>query len=190
MDQFCWFRIIAPDHSKSAKLVHDALLKLIKNFPVPDPGFVHGDFYPGQVIIKDNRAGIIDFDRSYTGDPIADIGNFIANIRLLKLKGNPIDDAVIEKMFLTAYEESSGKKLDEKRIRFWTIFGIYQLAVNPFRGLEPGWRPKTARILRECLSLLPWKFNPAIKTSKRPSMLKKCAIGSSANYENSGTITS
>jgi len=146
---------IAPNLSDEAGTIHDALIKEIGNHSKTAVGFVHGDFYHGQIIIGNNQAGIIDFDRSYMGDPIADLGNFMAHIRLLKLKGNINNNDVIEKVFLSAYEKSICKKLDENRIRFWTVFGLYQLAVNPFRGLEPGWRAKTAQILKECQSLLP-----------------------------------
>lgn len=145
---------ITPEFSQAAGMIHEALSGRIENYPPRDKTFVHGDFYPGQVIIHDNFAGIIDFDRSCHCDPVADIGNFIAHLKLLRIKGIIGNDPV-ENLFIRSYEKARGAKLDTDIVDFWTAFSLYELAVNPFRGLEPGWRARTELILKECRTLLP-----------------------------------
>lgn len=145
---------ITPELSKSAEDIHDSLLRLIDRYPSRDDRFVHGDFYYAQVIINHNVAGIIDFDRSCAGDPTTDIGNFLAQLKLLSLKG-VINNKDIESSFIQAYEKAAGVRLDPGLIAFRTAFSLYLLAVSPFRGLEPDWRRMTELILKECLNLLP-----------------------------------
>jgi len=145
---------IAPDFSDETSWIHDRLTGTIKDLSKSDVGFVHGDFYHGQVIVSDNEAGIIDFDRSYAGDPKADLGNFIANLKLLHLKGVLAHGEEAADIFLSEYENASGRKLERDSIKFWTAFSLFQLAVNPFREYEESWRQRTGQILKECRSLL------------------------------------
>lgn len=144
---------IIPEASQRAREIHEAILRNADNFHEVERSFIHGDFYHGQVIIDENIAGIIDFDRSRVGDPAEDIGNFIAHLKLLRFKGMIIGEET-EAHFIKSYEKARGVKLDADRIGFRTAVSLYELAVNPFRGLEPEWRATTKFILKECQSLL------------------------------------
>lgn len=117
-------------------------------------GFVHGDFYHGQVIVQAHRAAIIDFDRSYFGEVAADAGNFCAHLRLLEIDSRVSGRAQIEQDFLAAYQDTTGRKLGETSLRFHTAHGLFLLAVGPFRRMEAGWRDKTKLILDKCLRIL------------------------------------
>ncbi|MDB5081652.1 MAG: hypothetical protein JWP00_3576 [Chloroflexi bacterium] len=46
-------------------------------FPHPNkPGLLHGDFWPGNILCKDNRlAAVIDWEDAGSGDPLADLAN-------------------------------------------------------------------------------------------------------------------
>ncbi|MFQ5510613.1 MAG: aminoglycoside phosphotransferase family protein [Candidatus Krumholzibacteriia bacterium] len=117
-------------------------------------GFVHGDFYHGQVLIdEDGSPAILDFDRSYAGDVTADVGNFCAHLRLLALQSRISGWAALRDAFAGAYSDVAGG-LDPDRLRFWTALGLFQLSVGPFRSLRPEWRTKTENILKECWSAL------------------------------------
>ncbi len=120
----------------------------------PLPGFVHGDFYYGQVLSEDSRVGIIDFDRSHSGDVTADIGNFCAHLKLLRIEGRLKEDGKLERNFRDAYRDTSRLDIESERINFWTAFGLFQLSVGPFRRLEPGWRQMIREILLECRKIL------------------------------------
>lgn len=116
-------------------------------------GFVHGDFYHGQILVHKGPDAILDFDRSYRGDSVADIGNFCAHLRQLTLQGRLSGWKELQDAFVDGYERA-GAKPDRDRLRFWTAVGLFQLSVGPFRSLQPGWMEKTAAILRACRSVL------------------------------------
>lgn len=145
---------IAPDTRTIVESIYNDLNKYLPISSGDSPRFVHGDFHLGQVIMQDGSAGIIDFDRSHCGDVIADVGNFLAHLRLYSLRGTFSESSDFEIDFLKAYEEKSGENVESKLLTFWTAFGLFQRAVGPFRRLENGWREKTNAILRECRSIL------------------------------------
>jgi len=117
-------------------------------------GFVHGDFYYGQILLKLKNVGVIDFDRSHAGDVLTDVGNFCAHLRLLRIEKRINNDALFESKFIKAYRKASGVEISDSRLNYWTAFGLFQLAVGPFRRLEPLWREKTKGIIKECKKIL------------------------------------
>jgi len=46
----------------------------------------HRDFHEGQVLLDRTRAGLMDFDTVAQSDPMLDVGNFIAHLRLAGLR--------------------------------------------------------------------------------------------------------
>lgn len=132
-----------------AKLA-DSIFEKLKDFsPATGKiGFVHGDFYYGQVLCRKGKVSILDFDRSHSGDTVFDIGNFLAHLKLMRLRGELSGAEDIEDIFLTAYKEIRDIEMPE--LNFWIAFGLYQLAVGPFRRLEPSWRENISDILTEC----------------------------------------
>ncbi|MFQ5600770.1 MAG: phosphotransferase family protein, partial [Candidatus Krumholzibacteriia bacterium] len=113
-------------------------------------GFVHGDFHHGQVLVQSDRVAILDFDRSYVGDPLADVGNFCAHLRVLQAQKRIADAGGLSEAFVGAYAAATGRRPDPAQLGFWTVLGLFQLSVRPFRTLESGWMAKTARVLGEC----------------------------------------
>lgn len=130
----------------------DIIQKLTHCVPEPPPhvSIVHGDFYHSQLLVREESEAIIDFDRSYLGDPAADVGNFLAHLRLLGLEGRLADVRSLSDSFLKAYSEHAGSDPGQERIGFWTAIGLFGLAVRPFRNLDPAWKEKTSKILTLC----------------------------------------
>jgi Ser/Thr protein kinase RdoA (MazF antagonist) len=145
---------IAPATTRRAEEILGLLEKRKYPGEIHKSGFVHGDFYHGQVLLQLNSVSFIDFDRSHAGDPMVDLGNFCAHLRLLRLRGYLVDETGLERAFVETYREASSTSLDEDRLAYWTAYGLYQLAVDPFRRLEAGWRDSTESILRECRKIL------------------------------------
>lgn len=128
---------------------------LESNFPASrNNRLIHGDFYHGQLLVDEQGVSILDFDRSALGDPLSDIGNFCAHLRLLYLKGRLENRLDMESKFLSSYEETVGKRTEPEALRFWIAFGLFQLAVDPFRRFESGWRKKAGDIISECGRIL------------------------------------
>ncbi len=119
-----------------------------------DPWLTHGDFHPGQVLIQDSRAALLDFDRVHGGDPLTDVGNFRANLILLGLQGRVADPDSLAGVFEESYAAASGKRLPPARLRFWTAYGLLQLAANPFRHLATTWPADVATLLTTCGEVL------------------------------------
>jgi aminoglycoside phosphotransferase (APT) family kinase protein len=141
-------RTIAHVHPGAASLVTEILDRLRASRPVDEPGatvFVHGDFYDGQVLVGANRTGVLDFDRSYLGDPVADIGNFCAHLRL-----RFPNDVGLAEVFAEAWADAAGRSIGRAQLGFWTAFGLFQLAVRPFRTLAPNWKARISNILEDC----------------------------------------
>ena len=147
-------KALLPENRDLTSMVMDRLENHNQEDEPSAIGFVHGDFYYGQVLTHQKEIGILDFDRSHSGHSISDIGNFCAHLRLLRLGGQLDDDSTLGDGFISTYEQASGRKIDRREIAFWTAYGLFQLAVGPFRRLEPDWRRRTGEILEECHRIL------------------------------------
>lgn len=141
---------IIPDKRRYIEEILEGLNDLKPKDEKDNFGFVHGDFYHEQILIQNESEAILDFDRSYTGDAMADVGNFCAHLILLNLQQRITDASTLMDTFLDAYEKAKGEKIDRQKLTFWTVFGLLQLSVSPFRSLEPDWKPKILKIIDEC----------------------------------------
>ena len=115
--------------------------------------FVHGDFHPGQILIDSDRIVILDFDRAHIGDPSCDLGNFAAYLHLFEMRSEITNASDLIQKFIASYSGAAGNGIDMDRIRFWTIAGLFGLAVSPFRLQRPGWRSEITTILDRCAQL-------------------------------------
>jgi hypothetical protein len=147
-------RRVAPETSRHTSEIVAKLSKYHSQYGQSRMAFVHGDYYYGQVLIQGLRAAIIDFDRSYFGEAAADIGNFCAHLRLLGIEGRVADTAGLESEFLDAYRRDQQYEIDANSMRFYLAYGLFLLAIGPFRRLEARWKQKTHAILDECQRIL------------------------------------
>jgi hypothetical protein len=146
---------VLPEVGSKVEHLLTTLERLALSLPREEVALVHGDFYYGQVLRQGEQVSIIDFDRSFLGDKVADVGNFAAHLRLLQLEGRITNAADLEHAFVKSYEIASGSPLDSGSYAFWTALGLFQLSVRPFRSLRPGWAPQVEAILAECEMVLP-----------------------------------
>jgi tRNA A-37 threonylcarbamoyl transferase component Bud32 len=145
---------ILPDCKTDAGEVWEYLSDEIDQEGLNQGNLVHGDLYYGQIILDKNTVYLIDFDRTHLGDNIYDLGNFCAHLQLLKLQ-NLIDDYDnLRNRFLHDYQNATACPLNQNRMKFWTIFSLFQLAVGPFRRLETGWPDKVRKILERCRKMI------------------------------------
>ena len=136
---------LSPEYLDSA---HRILARLRRNTPAPASalGFVHGDFHYGQVLVGEG-VGLLDFDRSYTGCRLADLGNFKAHLKLLSLENRVTNDEEMDRCFLEGYTSVWKQTPPEGALRWWTALSLVFLAVGPFRRLEPRWPEMVQAIL-------------------------------------------
>lgn len=113
---------------------------------------VHGDLHPGQIILGQEKVGLIDFDRSHAGDPLEDIGNLRAQLWLGPPDGIRYDPTLACKAFLDIYAECGD--ITPRELDAWTGFSLFRSAAVPLGRVQPDWRIRTCSILQEADRLL------------------------------------
>ena len=73
------------------------------------PTFVHGDFGPANLLWRDGRIVVLDFDKCARGDPASDLGNLFAQLFRMSIKKpqNIPDVSTALETVLDAYRRSS-----------------------------------------------------------------------------------
>jgi tRNA A-37 threonylcarbamoyl transferase component Bud32 len=138
--------VLSPDLSEQVQRIHRNLKRTTPE-DCQRPGFVHGDFYYGQVLVAHDSTGFVDFDRSHMGSRLTDLGNFLAHLRLLNIENRIHEPDRLACGFMDAYAEVSREKLSARELKWWTALSLFLLAVGPFRRLEPGWPQLVQAIL-------------------------------------------
>ncbi len=109
---------------------------------------IHGDLAVDQVVLQDDRVGIIDFDRAGYGDPRIDLARLRAGLIQDVIRGMfaaDRADACLE-AFLDAYRTESRKDVTRKLERF-TAAALLQHAIEPFRRRDPDWPARTVAMI-------------------------------------------
>ncbi len=77
------FRHNARDDSEAARSLKDATKALDPFVRDWRPGVIaHNDFYDDQMLVlRDGRIAVVDFEEAGPGDPMLDVGNFLAHLR-------------------------------------------------------------------------------------------------------------
>lgn len=108
---------------------------------------IHGDLYAEQILLADDRVGMLDLDEAVRGDPAADLGNFIAHLECDVLRGkiSPAWVGPLTGALLDGYRACTGRPVPS-RVRLYTAAGLLRLAHHPFRQREPDWPARTEAI--------------------------------------------
>jgi hypothetical protein len=116
---------------------------------------IHGDFYDSQVLVTGARVSILDLDQVVRGDPLADLGLFIAHLERARLagqlSGRRAESVAVE--LLEGYEDATGKTLSG-RLWVYAAAGLVQLAPHPFRYHECDWPTRIEAILERAEEIL------------------------------------
>jgi aminoglycoside phosphotransferase (APT) family kinase protein len=117
--------------------------------PLPAaPAFVHGDFGPANLLWRDGRIVVLDFDKCTRGDPAMDLGNLLTQLRRISVrKPHKLRDFEgARRRLLDAYRRASPPDagLEERVVwyeRTTLLRKIHRLIFNTTR--HPG--PEAAR---------------------------------------------
>lgn len=109
---------------------------------------IHGDFSAAQVLIDREQVSILDLDGSAVGDPVADIGSFVATLERRAVDGAiaPARARKLTSSFLTGYERA-GHAVDHSRLALWTATELIARAPNAFRRPDTRWRERVAALI-------------------------------------------
>lgn len=146
-----WGNVLAavhPDEARRVKRLRDRLASEMEA-RVQMVGPAHGDFHLANVLVGDNRVTLIDLDNMAYGDPLIDVGRFLASFRTSSLRvfGHPSGLAEEGEAFLEAYLAQVPE--DERRVRLFEAASLLRSASSPFRFQREGWEDGAAMILDE-----------------------------------------
>lgn len=145
---------VAPEIAADVVRIRDGLADLASRLgPDEHVGFVHGDFHPQQILLCENGAAILDFDRSHAGDPVADLGNFTAQLLAESYHGgrNPEYARALGETLRQAYELDAFGPVEANRFTFWRAIGLAHLVPQAFRSLRSDWPVLTGVLVAACL---------------------------------------
>lgn len=116
---------------------------------------LHGDFHASQVILNDDGAGLIDFDKAHRGEAGRDLGNFLAHLEYDVLRGKLTSDErdAVRAALVDGYRAVRPQEhLPE--LEGHMAAGLFDLLHAPFRYREPDWPQLSVAIVRRCGELL------------------------------------
>jgi aminoglycoside phosphotransferase (APT) family kinase protein len=104
-------------------------------------GCLHGDFHPGQVIVKGRRTWIVDFDRTASGDPLHDVAAFTSSLLIDECEGRLAGHHArrAAKAFLRGYVAAWPDAWDPGRYAWHLSAALLEATVAPLRQLLAGW---------------------------------------------------
>jgi len=119
---------------------------------------VHGDFTDDQVVVREDRVTVLDYDRAGYGDPGMDVGAFGAGMILRALHGQlPMSGAeAAAGEFSAAYRRAAGVE-DAPGNRAFTAGALLMMAPEPFRYRLADWPEAIAALLDSAERVLQWE---------------------------------
>lgn len=108
----------------------------------------HGDFYAKQVVMSDEKVGILDLDRVARADPASDIGTFVAHLERSVVCGEMSRQRAenVSAALLDGYSRAAPSYAPE-RIAPYVAANLVKLAIEPFRYFEPDWPDRVVALV-------------------------------------------
>lgn len=99
----------------------------------------HNDFYDDQVVLAPSgRLALVDFEETGPGDPLLDVGNFLAHLRRMARTGSAAEACdAYRRRFRAAALERFG--WEERELALREAYSLFRLSANPFRTLQRDW---------------------------------------------------
>ena len=105
--------------------------------PRGDLVLCHQDFRTGNLMIDDHTlTGVLDWEFTAWGDPIADIGWICAHCWRFGGDDHPVGGIGERADFYGAYEQASGRTVDPARVRYWEVMAHVRWAVIALQQAE------------------------------------------------------
>jgi tRNA A-37 threonylcarbamoyl transferase component Bud32 len=126
----------------------------------PKDGPIHGDFSPNQVLVDADAAAIIDLDLACRGDSGDDLGNFLACVERMGLRGEIPRARVdaIRAALLDGYARTAGRLPGS--VPFYTALQTFRRARFPFRTRETEWPDRMEALIDRAEAILSAEVGP------------------------------
>ncbi|HKY28578.1 MAG TPA: aminoglycoside phosphotransferase family protein [Pyrinomonadaceae bacterium] len=117
---------------------------------------IHGDFHANHLLVTDEGVAFLDLDKAAFGDPISDLGNFLAHLERKVLFGemNPSQLEAARTALLAGYERQSKLPFSRDLLNTHTAAALMRLTHDPFRYRQPAWATLTSSLLDRVRKLL------------------------------------
>jgi hypothetical protein len=130
-------------------------LQLLAASTAPGPvGVTHGDFHQGQLLLTDGAPCLLDLDRVHRGETLADVGAFVAQLEVMRMRGRLADGDALGSRFVAAYERAVGVTIDSRRLRLWAGASLAAAATKELRRLRPDWRRRADDLAARALDIV------------------------------------
>ena len=126
---------------------------------------IHGDFYDKQVVVGDEGVSLIDSDNAHLGNPLSDIGCFVAHLERLAINQQmaSADMTAVTDAFMNGYRIIN-PSVNTSDLNRHIAFNLFRLIHNPFRDRVEDWPTQTAELLKRCNDLFNAKSVATKKT--------------------------
>ncbi len=115
---------------------------------------IHGTFKLSQLLTREGKLGLVDFDSLALGDPLYDAAEFISSVDYLQISDELPPEVIRANIetFLRAYEQGSERPCDRQRLAFYVIAFLLGKIHSSLKKVE------TAAIdqLHRAFALLEW----------------------------------
>ena len=128
---------------------------------------IHGNFHGKHVLVTNEGIALLDLDKAAYGDPISDLGSFLAHLEQKALfeEMNPNRLETARTALLAGYERESKCTVSRDVLRIHTAAALMQLTLDPFRNRQPDWSARTSAILDRVRELLDYGSSKPTATS-------------------------
>lgn len=115
---------------------------------------VHGDFYDKQAVVDDGTVRLIDLDSACLGDPVMDLGSYVAHLERLAINRgiSAVDVETQKETLVGAYEHLRGD-VCRSRLDKHVAMSLFTLIHHPFRDWAHDWPMQTRHLLERVETL-------------------------------------
>lgn len=119
-------------HAERIDYIQRACQQLAKSLDDFVPATLHRDFYPNQLLVDGRSGWLLDLDLYAEGDSAVDLGNFVAHLQEMSLRrfGHCYAYEHLERTFLEAYREASGRELNISIQAYVTLTLARHIAIS------------------------------------------------------------
>ncbi len=144
---------LLPEQAERTAELASRLSSRIRAMPRGD-ALIHGDFYAKQIVLNRGRVYLLDLDTLSRGDPLVDVGLFLAHLeRDVVLHAMDAEAArAVGEVFCERYQREAQHSLDGAAVH--TAASLLRLASYPFRIRDPQWPDAIVRLLGRAETLL------------------------------------
>lgn len=144
---------IRPDLSAPIAGIVERLTRGVLERSTPS-AIIHADFHHTNVLVDGSAIHLIDFDEMAWGDPMVDVGRFLASLRVPARRAHG-DLSALDGPGHTFLEEYLKRTAgDERRARLYEAAALLISAGSSFRMQRKNWALETGLLVDECERVL------------------------------------